>query len=355
MAGFHASAPGKIVLAGDYAVLAGAPALVMALDRRAQATVTPHDADGFIVDAPDLDIRAAHGILCDGHLQWQGLDTAQVTQLRLVAGVIEGLTGIGVAIPACAIALDTSAFFDAEGGKLGLGSSAALTVALSAALCVQAGAELPELDTLLDVHRAMQDGRGSGLDVATSLLGGLVAYQLADGTPQAERIDWPQAIEFACVWSGRSASTGSALRRLAQWQAGHAAEHAARMDELTGIAQTIAHAGHMQDAPAVVDNIAAYAASLGRLGEASGIDIVCAEHRALAALAVDCGVAYKSCGAGGGDVGMALATDPDRLQQFSRQVAAADFKVLNVGLDRRGLEVHAHAASNRRPSWTTHA
>jgi phosphomevalonate kinase len=34
-----ASAPGKLVLAGEYAVLDGAPAIVMAVDRRAVVSV----------------------------------------------------------------------------------------------------------------------------------------------------------------------------------------------------------------------------------------------------------------------------------------------------------------------------
>ena len=41
--GFRASAPGKLVLLGEYVVLDGARALVMAVDRRCTATLARSD------------------------------------------------------------------------------------------------------------------------------------------------------------------------------------------------------------------------------------------------------------------------------------------------------------------------
>ena len=40
---FSYSAPGKMMIAGEYAVLYGFPALVMAMDCRAKTTCTPAD------------------------------------------------------------------------------------------------------------------------------------------------------------------------------------------------------------------------------------------------------------------------------------------------------------------------
>ncbi|MDH3305214.1 MAG: hypothetical protein OEM92_08415, partial [Gammaproteobacteria bacterium] len=47
-----ASAPGKLVLCGEYAVLDGAPAVCMAVDRRATVTVTDADGRWHRVSAP---------------------------------------------------------------------------------------------------------------------------------------------------------------------------------------------------------------------------------------------------------------------------------------------------------------
>ncbi|EIL95727.1 phosphomevalonate kinase, partial [Rhodanobacter thiooxydans] len=99
--------------------------------------------------------------------------------------------------------------------KLGLGSSAALTVALASAIRALDRRAAPSIDTLLAAHRRAQGGHGSGLDVAASLAGGLLLYRLHDGQPRIASATWPHGLEWCCVWSGRPASTGHFLQRLA--------------------------------------------------------------------------------------------------------------------------------------------
>ena len=48
------SAPGKVILSGEYAVLDGAPAVVMAVDRRARVSVSAGSGDWHRVSAPGL-------------------------------------------------------------------------------------------------------------------------------------------------------------------------------------------------------------------------------------------------------------------------------------------------------------
>lgn len=351
-----AEAPGKLVMAGEYAVLAGAPALVVALDRRARVEVTPSDDDFFRVDAPDLGIRGARAQLQDGCLHWHASCAGDVARLKLVTAVLESLADAAVVTTPWHMRLDTSAFFDADGqGKLGLGSSAALTVALTAALCAQTGHQAPDVPALLAMHRRMQGGRGSGLDIATSLSGGSIVYRLCEDRPQLRAVPWPQEVLWRVVWSGRPASTGDALATLSRWRQDHASDFSARMDELQALAGRVVTAVDAGNGAGMLQGMAAYAASLEALGQASGIDIVCAEHRRLAALAADSGVVYKTCGAGGGDVGVALTCDPDALNHFSRQVAAAGFRILDAGLDTRGLDVRMSETGNRRQAWTTFA
>src|SRR5262245_32806891 len=99
-----ARAPGKLILTGEYAVLDGAPALVIAVDRRAIARQTrpppPRGSSPFLV-AVAAEIAARRG---------EG-DPAAARAMR--------------------VAVDSSAFYDGT-TKLGLGSSAAVTVAATA-------------------------------------------------------------------------------------------------------------------------------------------------------------------------------------------------------------------------------
>lgn len=350
-----ASAPGKLVIAGDYAVLEGAPAVVMALNRRARVMLDDEVGDGFRIDAPELGIEGARGRMEAGGMHWQ--DAGMGGRLNLVGAVFEHLADHKALPESFSARLDTQAFFSPyrRGAKLGLGSSAALTVALVGAIQALRKRKAPDLAAMIDMHRQMQDGHGSGIDVAASLLGGVLVYRLHKGRPRVVQTSWPSELALCCVWSGRPASTGKALARLEQWRRGHPADYDTLMNELTVEATAVAAALQADDAEAMVAGMAAYASGLERLGQSSGIDIICAEHRAVADIAADCGVAYKTCGAGGGDVGVACATDTERLARFAGKVNAAGFYVLDVGIDVDGLAVEASAASNRRQAWTTYA
>lgn len=324
----QASAPGKVVITGEYAVLEGAPALVLAIDRRAQVVLEDTRGSDYQISAPALGILAARGQLdASGKMSWAVQDTTTIEKLRLVSAVLEVLAEEGAPAPFHA-SLDTSAFHAAQGGwKLGLGSSAAVTVALANAICMANGRPTPVIDTLIAAHRRAQDGRGSGLDIAASVTGGLLIYQRHGEQPQVASAMWPAGLAWCCVWSGKSASTGAFLAKLAAWRKHAPSAHAAIMRDLGDCATAAAAA---EGAAALLEAVAAYALALDRFAAASGLDIVCAEHRTLAALAAEHGVTYKTCGAGGGDIGIALAIDAERIQAFGRAAAQAGFSPLDL-------------------------
>lgn len=337
-----ASAPGKLVIAGEYAVLEGAPALVMAVDRRARVVLRAGVGDEFRLDAPDLGISGARFQLMPGEtLRWIGVDRGDVERLAFVAGVIEVMAADHRPAP-FSLELDTGAFFSMGAGrtKLGLGSSAALTVALGGAIHAWTGRPPPPAVTLIAAHRRAQGGRGSGLDVAASLTGGLILYRMGVDEPRIDPVVWPTGLAFCSVWSGRSASTGDFLRRLAEWRASAPSRYRASLRALVASSEAAARAVEVDDAVALLGALADFADQLARLGRDSGIDIVSAEHRAITAVAARCGVTYKSCGAGGGDLGIALTAEAERIDAFRQAVTAAGFRVLDLNLDRGGLRVH---------------
>ena len=336
-----ATAPGKLVLTGEYAVLEGAPALVLALDRRARVTLDAVAEDVFVIDAPDLGVHDAVAYL-DGHrhLIFDNAEPGSREVLGVAVSVIESCAAAG-ALPGFRVALDTHCFFSSgERRKFGLGSSAALAVALGGALLAHAGLGPPSASALIAAHRAAQGGHGSGLDIAASLSGGVIEYRLRNGQPQITRASWPDELLFSCAWSMQDASTGVFLRGLAAWRDGEPARYDALMRELAMCASTAAAALREHDVVALLEAVDAYALGLSRLGRASGLDIVSAEHRTLAAVALTCGVTYKPCGAGGGDIGIALTTDAYRMRAFRHGVVQAGLQCLDMRLEPIGLQVN---------------
>lgn len=347
------SAPGKAVLLGEYAVLEGAPALSVATNRRARVVLQPLPGRRCEVHAPEVGAEHVELFLdADGLPDWRG-HTEVAQRLSLLEQTIRGLAAEGLHLSpgrGFRLRLDTAAFFDQVGAerlKLGLGSSAALTVALATALAMHAGRGAASadrrvwLESLLRLHRGFQSGQGSGVDVATSLVGGVVLYQLLDrgSQPEARDAHWPAGLHKLFVWSGRSASTPQFLARLSQWRGHHEADYAAHMNELIAIANTAAEAVRANQAAAVVQAAGRYASALQALGRASGVDIVSAEHARIGAIARTAGVLYKSCGAGGGDIGVALDLDPERLEQLRARLAENGFSCVPLSVDEHGLQL----------------
>ena len=284
-----ASAPGKVILLGEYAVLESAPALVMAVNRRARVTLA----------------RPAH----EGGRWHATIDTA-----RLFMGAPHARK------------------------KLGLGSSAAVTVALASARCAARGRPLPSVDALIRMHRRRQDGRGSGVDVAAALHGGVSLYRLDHGAAHCVAARLPQGFEWCCVWSGKPTSTSEFLRRVAAWREREPRGYDAAIADLAIAAEGGAAAILQGDAQALVAAIAEYGRRLARFGRASSLDVVCDEHRCIGDIAAQCGVAYKSCGAGG-DMGIAATARAGTLARFRRRLASAGVTTLDLVMDARGVRV----------------
>jgi phosphomevalonate kinase len=170
------SAPGKVIVSGEYAVLDGAPAVVMALDRRARVSVSAGSGDWHRVSAPGLFEGKIEFCFDDaGEMSRLGAGKSRVPfiDLSLVEHVLKAV-GVREAGP-LELELDTRPFFDEKTGlKLGFGSSAALAVALTSAL-MPGGQSAAIGRTALAAHRAWQGGCGSGVDIAAAVHGGIVA------------------------------------------------------------------------------------------------------------------------------------------------------------------------------------
>lgn len=333
-----ASAPGKLVLLGEYAVLEGAPALVLAIDRRARVALDPVPGDTWQIVSPTLGLEARLRVAADG-IAWRGAPAGQLAWLATLFAHLP----FAARLAPCRIELDSHAFFldrDGQRTKLGLGSSAAITVALLGALHAHARQPAPTLAACIAIHRAIQHGRGSGIDIAAALAGGLSRFQTGGGTPTCTPAQLPEGLHWRCLFSGRPASTPSMLRTVATWRERDPSGYAGRMGELATMATRGLDAVAAGDAASFLAVLGHYAQALQRFGEAGGVDIASRGHRLLAALAAECGVVYKSCGAGGGDVGVTFAMDDRRLREFTTRASAAGFAVIASGGDPQGLETN---------------
>jgi len=349
----RASAPAKLVLLGEYAVLAGAPALVAAVNRRVHVELEPSDNKGWIFETDMGGERRAEVRWTDEGPAVSPDDGSEDWCLPL-ARVLEGLCNdAGIRPerpPACRVNIRSAELFEDEGNqKLGLGSSAAVVVALAAALrraLAIWGYEkgdpepLDEFRRDLALHHAMQGGRGSGVDVAAAYHGGLHAYRRDDAS--VEPIELPDGVVFQAVWTGRSTSTGAFLERVEAAKKARPDAHRAALGSLCTLARAGLAACRANEAKAFLDSVCAYHEALADFGRLCDVPIVSPAHAELAALAAKAGAIYKPSGAGGGDVGLLFARSAETLCQTGRVTEAVGYRLVDLVIETQGVQARRY-------------
>ena len=336
----EAHAPGKLLLAGEYAVLGGAPAVAVSVDVQARATVSAAKNSMLRTAQADYPFDLDDGL----RLRWTGEHPAD--QGALLEAFLAELRLSRWRAPATPIdiSLDSSAFsqVDATGQsqKFGLGSSAAVLVALGGALLETWGLDLAAADLAelcCAAHRRFQQGRGSGVDVLTAVHGGLIAAHPGSSNATVQAARWPAGLHLVIVWSGRAASTTMMIDRFEQFRAAH--PDSGHLQQLQRAATIAAEAWLAADNKRILAATRGYAIALEDLDRAAGIGIVTAGHRRLAALAEQAGAIYKTSGAGGGDLGFALTDRDEIARAASDSFASAGYTRLEVAYAVPGLEV----------------
>jgi phosphomevalonate kinase len=323
------SAPGKAVICGEYAVLRGGPAVAMALNRRAVVKIDAAKGDVCSIATPGFSEGSwsfRPGV--PGVIDW--LDEPSPAGLRLPEEVIDAV-GASFANPVD-ISIDTRAFLDTSSGKkLGIGSSAAATVALVAAL-VEAGTDVRQIVSLArSAHRNLQGGRGSGVDVATSSYGGLIEYRQHNDRP-ASPLQWPAELPYRFFYSGQAVDTCVAIDQAVEDNG-----HQSNWSALIAAAEAAAGAFKTGGPKAVFDAVGDYARALRDFDNALELGIFGAGYDVLSRAACTGGVVFKPCGAGGGDIGIALSPEIDDLDAFGVQAETMGFVPLDIHLDNSGI------------------
>ena len=321
-----ASAPGKLVLTGEYAVLDGAPAICMAVSRRASVSIAASVGEDHTVTAPGFSEVIGRFRVRDGVREW----LAGEQEFRLVDAVWR--TAELTEVAPLSLVLDSSAFIDpASGAKLGIGSSAAMTVALAAAICELFETSVDAARIASAAHRQLQGGLGSGADVACCAAGGVIEYRMGDG-PAAARV-WPDGLHYALLWSGVTASTGTKLRHL------HGLDSRPTRTALGEAAERVAASWRVGNAEEILTDLQDYTAALREFGVDHQLGIFDAGHAELAAVATAAGLVYKPCGAGGGDMGIVVAADAAAINDFVGTELPDSFRAIDMSIDPCGVRV----------------
>jgi len=327
----EAQAPGKLMLSGEYAVLCNAPAILVPVERRVFVRIRPLQHGPSRLQATpliegSLEFAPDHGAFWMNPVQaHQALGMSARLLPRLWA-----MLSLRKSVAWVEIQVDSSELFEQHAGsqiKLGIGSSAAVSVALYRALQALVGDRVStrdparDLSTLLPVYRASLEADASGADLAASLYGDLIAVTPNHHGLAAQPLSWPEGLFYQPVWTQEAAQTVDFVERFTQWrQSDRCAE--SLVTELSSRAAQVVVSFQHESPALILEALAGFAQTLRRMDDhivsstASQQRIVSPAHQQLARLADRHGVVYKSCGAGGGDLGVALSDQRQSMQAF---------------------------------------
>jgi len=308
LSGIHARAPGKLFLSGEYAVLLGAPAMACAVGRHVEA----------------------------GFLSGDTVEDPEAARWRLAAREILLRNGLEAAPAGRPIEIDSRALYSDGGIKLGFGSSAAVAVAVTGLLLAAQDQDRrsPTVDRLRiadELHRALQGPGGSGVDVAASLHGGVIAME----GDRVESLHWPEGLYCEVIFTGRDADTSEAIGRFREARQGGEGAH---FQALCAAAKAARQAWN-RSPEAIVAAVRKYAAAWRELDRSAGLGVFSREHLRLESLAHAADCVYKPSGSGGGDCGLAFSTDRGKLDALRGSAREAGFLPLAVDLGVEGLRV----------------
>ena len=271
-------APGKLVIAGEYAVVDGGKAIAIAINRGVECKIT----SGFGITTPSGDTRFVSPILKDkaqkSHYAFQSWNP--VTNL--------------------------------QGAKPGFGGSAAACVCA----CLAAGIVPQEA---YDFHYNIQ-GSGSGIDIAASIYGGTVVFENRE-------VKRSEPISPVVIWSGKSAKTGPRVDSYRRWK---------QRDKFIETSNQLVE--EFLSNP--VDVTKALFQELVQMSQLAKLDYLTPEIQRIVNLAEQYNGAAKPSGAGGGDSLVAFFPTIEDEQSFTARCKHDGITIIPIKLSKGAHFVH---------------
>jgi mevalonate kinase len=324
------SAPGKVYLFGEHAVVYGEPAVPCAIEQRATVSVTARDDQRLRVAAEDLSLDGFTVEYSGSTGDQPEVDVSQNLVDAAMGYIDEAIDQARDAAGAPDAGFDVTIESDIPLGA-GLGSSAAVVAATIDAASRELGVDLERrelADRAYQVEYQVQDGQASRADTFCSVMGGAVRVEGED----CSTIEAPD-LPFVIGYDGGAGDTGalvSGVRSLKE-EYGFAADTVASIGDIVRQGQRALREGDVAELGRLMNFNHGLLAALG-VSSRSLDSMVWAAREAGATGA-------KLTGAGGG--GCIVALDDTEASETALAYTPECEEVFRAELDTDGVRREA--------------
>lgn len=355
-------APGKLMIAGEFAVLQPHQKLaVMAVDRFVYTTL--HPGTPSTLNLEDFNLTG---------LTWSFTNTTVTIdtddkRINFVKEAIQyTLTYLqeqGFVMKPFSLTVK-SELDDTSGKKYGLGSSAAVVTSVVAAILHHFLSEQPTkklIFKLASMAHVKVQGNGSGADIAASTYGSVLEYasfqaewllkemrETASVTELIEKnwtylhlkpVHLPEQLNLYIGWTGKPASTSQLVDKVLKLKANQPEQFETFLNTSTEAVNHFFEGIRKDDMTLLMKGVRENRHALATVGEQAGADLETPLLKVLCDLTEEHGGAGKQSGAGGGDCGLAFMPSETHATPLLSAWEAAGIQPLELDISPSGATV----------------
>ncbi len=366
------SAPGKVCIAGEWAVLEkGNPLIVAAINKRIFTRIKKSKDDFIYISIKDFGIKRIKASVKNQKLVFEKrLNKKQKQELLFVKKGIETIIQYLGSIEPFEISIQgkqTTAKIKNKTVSVGIGTSAASVVVVIASLLRFHGKDIKRKDSKGKIyklaaitHYFAQGKIGSCFDIASSIFGGVIAYKKFDSdwlVKQIEKsislneiiaMEWPHLyikslyipknIQLLLGWTGKLSSTPKMVKKMNKWRSKNKREYKRRLNKIGDLVEDIIKAWNNEEKENIFELLNLNRKQLKELGEKTGINIETKELALLSDIANQNGGVGKLSGAGGGDCGIALVFDKKSAKKIIQKWKENKITPIKTELSIKGVK-----------------
>ena len=311
-------ASGKVFFSGEYMALEGGRAITLSSPQNAKVSISENNESNNILFSSMSDHEYPFKIGKDMKVIWLEDDPKHLGSI-----LKESIKQFDKSFSSRSISIDTSGFFY-QHRKIGIGSSSAVSVAITKALSQLFDLRLTPKEIInysKAIHNKAQNSNGSGFDIITSFVDGrtLSCRILDNGTYDYEQIELPESIKIYGVINDEYVQTSEMIDRYKAAKNQYTDYFSQNAPQMMSELEHLYNSILKKDNKSILRYLNKYNDLLVDMDKKFNIGIF-NNHYELIKLARDGNVFYKPSGSGGGDIGLLISDDKQKLDRVCQNL-----------------------------------